>query len=227
MIWGTMNSFLKADLHVHTCYSHDSTASLQSIVTRCIETGIQCLAVTDHNVIEGAFVLKGDAPLHVIIGEEVKSTEGDIIGLFLKEGIPKDLSPQQTVREIKSQGGLVMVPHPFDRVRPSALGIETFKSIVHEVDIVETFNARNLFRADDDQADEEARTHRLVRAAASDGHTSGELGRTYNLMPAFMDTPQDFLQGLSQAQLVTKRTRVLHRMAPTIAKARKFLSRSR
>ena len=221
-----MNSFLKADLHVHTCYSHDSTAPLQSIVNRCIKTGINCLAITDHNVIEGAFLLKDDAPIRIIVGEEVKSSEGDIIGLFLEEGIAKDLTPEQTVREIKSQGGLVMVPHPFDRVRPSALGLEAFRSIAHDVDILETFNARNFFDDDDAQADEIARSHRLVRAAASDGHASIELGRTYNLIPEFIDTPQDFLEGLSQAQLVTKRTLMHHRMAPTIAKARKFLARS-
>lgn len=218
-----MNSFLKADLHVHSRYSHDSTASLQSIVNRCIKTGIQCLALTDHNTAEGALILKGETPLRIIVGEEVKSTEGDIIGLFLQESIPRDLTPQQTVREIKSQGGLVMVPHPFDRVRPSALGLEAFQSIAHDVDILETFNARNLFNADNEQADEIAREYRIVRAAASDGHTSAELGRTYNLIPEFIDTPQDFLQGLSQAQLVTQRTRMLHRMAPAIAKARKFL----
>lgn len=220
-----MNSFLKADLHVHTCYSHDSTAPLQSIVNRCIQTGINCLAITDHNTAEGAILLKDNAPIHIIVGEEVKSTEGDIIGLFLKETIPKNLTPEQTVREIKSQGGLVMVPHPFDRVRDSALGLEAFQSIAHDVDILETFNARNFFNADNVQADEIARSHRLVRAAASDGHASAELGRTYNLIPAFMDTPQDFLQGLSQAQLVTKPTRILHRIAPSIAKARKFLAR--
>ena len=220
-----MNSFLKADLHVHTCYSHDSTAPLQSIINRCIQTGINCLAITDHNTAEGALLLKGDAPIHIIVGEEVKSSEGDIIGLFLKETIPKDLTPQQTVREIKSQGGLVMVPHPFDRVRHSALGLEAFQSIAHEVDIVETFNARNFFNADDAQAEEIARQFRMVRAAASDGHASVELGRTYNLIPGFLDTPQDFLQGLSQAQLVTRRTRMIHRMAPTIARARKFFSR--
>ena len=219
-----MNSFLKADLHVHTRYSHDSTASLQSIVSRCIETGIQCLAVTDHNTIEAALMLHGQAPLQIIVGEEIKSSEGDIIGLFLKEGIPKDLTPMQTVQAIKSQGGLVMVPHPFDRVRPTALGLEAFETIAHDVDIVETFNARNLFNADNSRADEIARNYHKVRAVASDCHTAAELGRTYNLIPSFIDTPQDFLQGLSQAELVTHPTRMIHRMAPAIAKARKFLS---
>ncbi len=220
-----MNSFLRADLHVHTCFSHDSTAPLQSIVNRCIKTGINCLAITDHNTTEGALLLEEDSPIKIIVGEEVKSSEGDIIGLFLKETIPKDLTPEQTVREIRSQGGLVMVPHPFDRVRPSALGLEAFQSIAHEVDIVETFNARNLFNDDNSQAEEIARNLQIIRAAASDGHTSAELGRTYNLFPMFPDTPQDFLQSLSQAQLVTRRTRMLHRMAPAIAKTRKFLFR--
>ena len=118
-----------------------------------------------------------------------------------------------------------MVPHPFDRVRHSALGLEAFQSIAHDVDIVETYNARNYFKADDALAEEIARNLRIVRAAASDGHASVELGRTYSLIPSFIDTPQDFLQGLSQAQLVTKRTRMLHRMAPTIARARKYFSR--
>ena len=216
---------LRADLHVHTNYSHDSGASFQSIIDRCLKTGINCLAVTDHNTIEGALEMRRGAPLKIIVGEEIKSSAGDIIGLFLKEGIPKNLTPRETVRAIKSQGGLVMIPHPFDRIRPSALGQDTFESLASDVNVIETFNARNLFSRDDAKAMEAAQKYNLLYAAVSDSHTAMELGRTYNKMQDFAGTPQSFMESLSGATLVTRRTKIFHRFAPAYAKVRKFLTR--
>ena len=216
---------LRADLHVHTNYSHDSGASLQSIIDQCLKTGINCLAVTDHNTIEGALELQRMSPFKIIVGEEVKSSDGDIIGLFLKEGIPKNLTPRETVKAIKSQGGLVMIPHPFDRVRPSALGWETFESLASDVNVIETFNARNLFNLDDAKAVEAAQKYNLLHAAVSDSHTAMELGRTYNQMQDFGNSPQSFMDSLSRATLVTRRTRIIHRLAPAYAKVRKFITR--
>ena len=135
-----MNSFLKADLHVHTRYSHDSTASLQSIVSRCIETGIQCLAVTDHNTIEGALLLSRSSapPNHSRRG-------GKVHGGRHHRPVPQRDRPKWPHSHTNGPGHQVSgrpcnVPHPFDRVRPSALGLEAFESIAHDVDIVETFN---------------------------------------------------------------------------------------
>ncbi len=221
----TRTALLRADLHAHTNYSHDSLATFQSIIDRCLKTGVNCLAVTDHNTIEGALEFQKIAPFKVIVGEEVKSTEGDVIGLFLKETVPKGLTPPETARAIRKQGGLVMMPHPFDRVRPSAVGQEAFEEAAQLVDVMETFNARNLFQRDDDRAATAARRHGLLYAVASDAHTANELGRTYNEMPDFDDTPQGFMDALSQATLVTRRARIVHRFAPAYAKLRRAVGR--
>ena len=212
---------IRADLHIHTSYSKDSGATPGSVVGQCVKTGLNCVAVTDHDTIEGALVVQKQAPFSVIVGEEVKSTAGDVIGLFLKEQVAAGLTPVETARAIKEQGGLVMVPHPFDRVRPSAIGMDAFEEIAPNVDIVETYNARNLFGKDDGKAMAVAEKYGLIFAVASDAHTAGELGRTYNEMPDFDGTPQGFLEALSQATLVTNRTRVVHRFAPAYARLRR------
>ena len=113
---------LKADLHVHSEYSPDSESSLVDIIEHCTAKGINCIAITDHNEIAGAIELKNIAPFTVIVGEEILSSSGEIIGLFLTEHIPAQLSAEETIRRIKDQGGLVLIPHPFDRYfRPSAI----------------------------------------------------------------------------------------------------------
>ena len=108
---------IKADFHMHTHFSPDSETPPEKLVARCVEVGLSCIAVTDHNTIEGALEVERIAPFMVIVGEEVASSDGEITGLFLKEPVPKGLSPQETARRIKDQGGLVSLPHPFDRFR--------------------------------------------------------------------------------------------------------------
>ena len=214
---------LKADLHMHTHFSHDSGAPSKSIVERCIKTGVNCIAVTDHNNIRGALEVRSIAPFQVIIGEEIKSSAGDIIGLFLKEEIPRGLSPQETVEAIKSQGGLVMVPHPFDRLRPSAIKYEALKEILPQVDIMEAFNAHNLLMRDNDRAEKFSRDHDLVAAAVSDSHTPLELGRTFMEMPEFDGTPEGFKRSLLEARLVTKRANHVLRFTTVYIKLRRLL----
>ena len=216
---------LRADLHVHTNYSHDSGASLQSIIDQCLKTGINCLAVTDHNTIKGALELQRMSPFKIIVGEEVKSSEGDIIGLFLKEGIPKNLTPRETVKAIKSQGGLVMIPHPFDRVRPSALGWETFESLASDVNVIETFNARNLFNLDDAKAVEAAqevqpatcRRQRLPHRYGAWAHLQPNAG-LWQLAPVVYGFPFPRHSG-NQAHQDNPP------LAPAYAKVRKFITR--
>ncbi len=214
---------LKADLHMHTHFSHDSGAPSKSIVERCIKTGVNCIAVTDHNNIRGALEVRSIAPFQVIIGEEIKSSAGDIIGLFLEEEIPRGLSPQETVEAIKSQGGLVMVPHPFDRLRPSAIKYEALKEILPKVDIMEAFNAHNLLMRDNDRAEKFSRDHDLVAAAVSDSHTPLELGRTFMEMPEFDGTPEGFKRSLLQARLVKKRANHVLRFTTVYIKLRRLL----
>ena len=214
---------MKADLHLHTCHSFDSGAKPKSIVEQCIKTGLDCIAVTDHNSIEGAFEVRDLAPFHVIIGEEVRSVGGDIIGLFLQEEIPKGLSPEDTVYAIVSQGGLVMVPHPFDRVRSSVITPEALSEVVEKVDIMETFNAHNIFRNDNLRAESFARDFNLIRTAVSDSHTPGELGYSYVEMPDFDGTPAGLKASLAQAKLVGRKANPIQRLAPTYSKLRKKL----
>lgn len=215
-----MSNLIRADLHMHTYFSKDSGASPKSIVDRCVKMGINCIAITDHDNIEGAIEVKDMAPFDVIIGEEVSSLSGDIIGLFLNDLIPGNLTPLETAQAIKSQGGLVMVPHPFDRIRPSAITMEAFNEILPYIDIIETFNARNIFGKDDDKAIEMAKEHHIIFAVSSDAHTAAELGRTYNSMERFDGTPAGFKVSLANAELITKRANFFLRFAPSYARLR-------
>ena len=145
------NRVLKIDLHMHTHFSPDSGAPSKSIIDRCLKKGLNCIAVTDHNTIRGAVEVQSTAPFSVIVGEEIRSSAGDIIGLFLQEEVPKGLSPLDTVEAIKDQGGLVMVPHPFDRFRPSAIKYGALEQILPYVDVFEVFNAHNILMRDNQQ----------------------------------------------------------------------------
>ena len=176
------------------------------------------MAVTDHNTIQGALEIQNIAPFKVIIGEEIKSTDGDIIGLFLTKLVPPGLTSKDTISAVKKQGGLVMLPHLFDRVRPSAIGEKVFKEIAADADIIEVYNSRNIFKTDDQKAAIAAHTNNLIPGVSSDAHTAGELGGTYNFMPVFDLNPKAFLQALSQATLVTQRTKLFHRFAPAYTK---------
>ena len=213
---------MKVDLHMHTHFSPDSGAPSQSIVDRCLKTGLNYIAVTDHNTIRGALEVQSIAPFPVIIGEEIKSSSGDIIGLFLTEEVPKGLSPMETVDAIRSQGGLVMVPHPFDRLRPSAIKYDALRHILPQVDIVEAFNAHDLLMRDNDRAAAFTQEHGLVAAAVSDSHTPRELGRTYMEVPEFDGTAEGFTDALSRARLVTRRANQVLRLTTVYVKLKRM-----
>ncbi len=199
----------KADLHVHTCYSKDSISSLEKVVQRCLETGINCLAVTDHNTISGALEVKRIAPFTIIIGEEVLTSSGEIIGLFLTEEIPRHLSPEETVARIKAQGGLVCIPHPFDRFRPhSRLRRDALEKIMPDIDLIEVFNSRTLLARDSARALQFAQTHGLPGTVGSDAHVVREIGRSFIELPEFNDAEQ-FRLALGQGKVFTQRTSTL------------------
>ena len=192
---------LKADLHTHTCFSPDSLTSPEKYVPACVNRRINCVAVTDHNAIGGALAVEKLASFKVIIGEEVESSEGEIIGLFLQEEVPAGLSPEETVRRIKEQGGLVCIPHPFDRFRAERLAEAALMRILPQVDIIEALNARTTLRRDNEQAVRFAQEHDLPVSAGSDAHSARELGRACVEMPDF-EGPGDFLHALAEARIV-------------------------
>lgn len=217
---------LRVDLHLHTRFSGDSRTTPAQLVARCKATGLNCIAVTDHNTVRGALAVRDVAPFTVIIGEEVRTTEGEVTGLFLRSEVPRGLPPGEAARLIRAQGGLVSVPHPFDRFRRgSALSARGLAEVLPLAHIVEAFNARNLRAQDDDRALRLAREHGLLVSAVSDAHTAGEVGRTYVEMPEFDGTPEGFLAALARGRLVTHRASPLVHLASTWNKVLKLVER--
>jgi len=153
---------IHADFHSHSHYSRDSVLNPRTYIDRCLKRGIDVIAVTDHNEIEGAFVIQKLAPpeLKVIIGEEVKTAEGEIIGLFLHDIVPRDMSPEDTVRAIHEQGGMAVIPHPFDTFRRSVLTGEAIERVKTSVDAIEGFNCRNIIAKHDAKARDPRRQRR-------------------------------------------------------------------
>ncbi len=212
---------------MHTGYSPDSETALEDFVARCVKTGLDCIAVTDHNTIRGALKVQEMAPFRVIIGEEIKTAGGEIIGLFLEEEIPRDLPPLETVNRIKEQGGLVSIPHPFDHFRRSVITREALNEVLPHVDVMEAFNARNTLQRDNRKAEELAREHGILTTAVSDSHTLVEMGRAYVEMPDFDGTPEGFKRSLAQATQVRRQITPLIHVLTTITKNKKRLARLR
>ena len=210
---------MKADLHAHTHFSRDAVTSVETFVRRYERAGVDCVAVSDHNNVDGALAVRGDAPFRVIVAEEIRTSEGEIIGLFLQETVRKGLTPEETVRAIREQDGLVLVPHPFDRLRRSALREEALMRILPQVDIIEVFNARTVLRANDERARRLAEEHGKAMSAATDAHTPWEIGLAYTEMPPF-EGPGDFLAALGQGKIVGKRAFVGVHLLSTLAKIR-------
>ena len=211
---------------MHTHFSPDSEVSPERMAARCEEVGLDCIAVTDHNSIEGALAVQRIAPFMVIVGEEVRSSGGEITGLFLKEPVPRGLSPTETARKIKEQGGLVSIPHPFDRFRRGVIGQRALDEVLPYIDIVEAFNSRNNLSSDDRKAEEFAREHGLLTSGVSDAHTTMELGRTYVEMPEFDGTPDGFKRALAEGTIVGRRMPPLIHVLTTLTKLKKRLARA-
>lgn len=211
---------IRCDLHIHSMYSPDSKTTPEQIISRCKETGIDCIAVTDHNTIKGSIDLKRLAPFKVIVSSEIHTRDGEVIGYFLSEEIPGKLPALETVKLIKQQGGLVCVPHPFDRLRGSAIERSALDEILHEVDIIEIFNARSFYRRFNTMARRFALQHKLPASAGSDAHTPDEIGTTYVEMPDF-DGKDGFLESLAHGRIVGKSSSPLVHLNSTFARIRK------
>jgi len=200
---------LCCDLHVHTFYSHDSLLKPEALVRACTAKGIGCVAITDHNEIDGARLVQRLAPFAVIVGEEIRTSEGEITGLFLKERIPPNLSPEETIHRIRSQGGLVYIPHPFDPAVPVRLRRSALLRLFSKVDIIEGWNSRTLFRSADLKARDFAAQHGIAVGAGSDAHNRFEIGRAYVEMQPFR-TKAQFLRNLALGTLHGKKSALAH-----------------
>jgi predicted metal-dependent phosphoesterase TrpH len=214
---------LRADLHVHSCYSWDCRTPLEEIISRCLQIGISCVAIADHHTIAGALKLKEIAPFKVIVAEEVLTSAGELMGLFLTEVIPKGLSPQETIARIRAQGGLVSIPHPFGRSPLQNAKELLSEDIISQIDVIEVFNSRTPFPSSSTKAWKLAKEHRLAASAGSDAHTPREIGRAYVEMPEF-DGSDDFLDCLSKGRIFGQRSSPLIHFASTWAKVRNRLA---
>lgn len=166
---------MKYDLHIHTRYSPDGVLEPASVVKRAIKAGLRGIAVTDHNTIRGGLEVKRFETEHfkVIIGSEIKTDRGEITGLFLSREVePGDA--KRVFSEIKSQGGMTVIPHPFDSLRHAAFRL--FEEDLEFVDAIEVFNSRCVFPSANRKALDFAREHHLAMVAGSDAHFANEIG---------------------------------------------------
>jgi predicted metal-dependent phosphoesterase TrpH/glycosyltransferase involved in cell wall biosynthesis len=201
-----------ADLHLHTSWSHDCQIPVVDLLDQAQEQGLGAIAVTDHNVFGGALEaaeLARDRDLVVIPGEEVKTEDqGEVIGLFLTEEIPRGQSFGETVSAIRAQGGIVYLPHPFDRLHAIPEPATLHRHLA-EVDVLEVYNARLLFEAYNDEALRFARKYDLAMGAGSDAHVLQGVGTGAVRMRAF-EGPEDFLVSLRTAQVLRRPRSLLY-----------------
>ncbi|HUB72774.1 MAG TPA: PHP domain-containing protein [Solirubrobacteraceae bacterium] len=203
---------IDVDLHMHTDHSHDCATPVEVLLASAREQGLGAIAVTDHNEISGALEAQAQsaaAGVKVIVAEEVKTAgEGEVIGLFIEEKIPRGLSLADTVAEIKRQGGLVYVPHPFDRMH-AVPDYQHLLEILHDVDAIEVFNPRVAISAFNDEAVRFAAKYRILAGAGSDAHVPQGLGSVRVRMRDF-DGPAEFTQSLRDAEILTRPSSLLY-----------------
>ena len=207
------------DLHVHSRGSFDCLSAPRDIVKAASDRGLTHLAITDHDRIDVALEVRDLAPagLVVIVGEEVRTTDGDLICLFLERAIPPGLSPVETIAAAREQGGLVGIPHPFDRIRGSLLRDAAMASLAPLVDWVETHNARLVGHGNEDAA-AFALEHGLPGIAVSDAHSIMEIGVAYSALDGDPSTPDGLLAVLAGAELIPGRASYFVRLWTPIAK---------
>jgi glycosyltransferase involved in cell wall biosynthesis len=202
---------IDVDLHMHTDHSYDCATPVEVLLAEARSRGLGAIAITDHNEISGALDAEAKTPpgLKVIVAEEVKTAEeGEVIGLFIREKIPRGMTLSETIAEIKRQGGLVYVPHPFDRLH-SVPDYEHLLDVLEDVDAIEVFNPRVAISEFNDEAVRFAAKYRIPAGAGSDAHVPQGLGSVRIRMRDF-DGPDEFLQSLRDADIVRNPASLLY-----------------
>jgi predicted metal-dependent phosphoesterase TrpH/glycosyltransferase involved in cell wall biosynthesis len=202
--------FIHVDLHMHTDHSPDCATPVDTLLDTAKRVGLGAIAITDHNEISGALEARERADgIKVIVAEEVKTADqGEVIGLFIEEKIPRGLTLQETIAEIRRQGGLVYVPHPFDRMH-AVPDYEHLLDVVEDIDAIEVFNPRVAFSAFNEEAARFAAKYRIVAGAGSDSHVAQGLGSVMIRMREF-DGPEEFIASLRDADIVRKKQSLLY-----------------
>ncbi len=204
---------IEVDLHMHTDHSPDCATPVEVLLETARDRGLGAIAITDHNEVSGALEARRIAErmgdIKVIVAEEVKTAEqGEVIGLFLEEKIPRGLTMAETIAAIRAQGGLVYVPHPFDRFH-SVPDYEHLLDIVEEIDVLEVFNPRVALTAFNEEAERFARKYRIVPGAGSDSHVAQGLGSVRVRIHDF-DGPAEFLEAMRDADITRKHKNLIY-----------------
>lgn len=206
---------IKADLHIHSSASYDSRSEPWAIVATCLRRGLGAFAVADHNALDGSLAAAelvasdefadfmelhypGRPHPRAVVAQEINTRDGEAMGMFISRPLTRGLPLAETIAEIHEQGGLVNIPHPFARIAHRRPRLDFMERHAAGIDVVEVYNARNIYAADDEVAFDFARRHNLGRSGGSDAHFRNEIGRGYVLLEDF-DGPESFLASLKNA----------------------------
>jgi predicted metal-dependent phosphoesterase TrpH len=213
---------IQVELHCHTCHSNDSLLPPERILQLCEKRGIDKVAITDHNTIAGALEAAQLDPGRVIVGEEIMTTQGEILGYFVQEEIPPGLTPQRTIALLREQGAFVSVSHPFDSIRKGSWHEQDLDQILPLVDALEICNARTMWDGPNVRAADLASRMNLLGTAGSDAHTALEVGRMVMRLPDFHDA-ESMRRALEGAEIIGRRSSPLVHFYSRYAKYRKAL----
>lgn len=189
---------IKVELHCHTIYSKDCLVNLPDLLRTCQRKGIQRLAVTDHNRIQGALEAQTLDPEMVIVGEEIATQSGELLAFFVREELPPGLPAEETIALLRDQGAFISVAHPFDRFRSGHWHLPELERIAPLVDSIEVFNARCLWSSFNRRAQAFAWKHNLPGTVGSDAHALFEVGQACLLLPDFQNA-SSLKEALTQA----------------------------
>lgn len=178
---------LIVEFHAHTIYSKDSLTTPEQLVKVCRHKGIDRVVITDHNTIQGARAAQKLDPKLVIVGEEIMTTQGEILAAFVKKEIPAGLSAQETIRQLKEQGAFISISHPFDVARSGHWHSEDLREILPYIDAIEVYNSRSWLPGFNRQAKEFAERYSIPGTVGSDAHAPLELGRAVLMLEEFED----------------------------------------
>jgi hypothetical protein len=209
---------LRVEFHCHTLYSPDSLTRPEALLAACARKKIDRVVITDHNTLRGALAAQALDPQRVIIGEEIQTSEGELLAAFVQEEVPKGLAPAEAIARLRQQGAFISVSHPLDTHRGWRL--EALQEILPLVDALEVFNSRCVEAVFNTRAAAYARQHNLPGTVGSDAHTTRELGRSVLLLPDF-DSADSLRQVLPQAKFQTRLSSPLIHLSSVYARERK------
>jgi predicted metal-dependent phosphoesterase TrpH len=211
---------IRVEFHCHTIFSHDSLVSIEDLYRTAKEKHLDRVIVTDHNRINGALLAHEKFPEIFVIGEEVMTSEGEILAAFVNEVIPKGLTPKEAIQLLRDQGAFIWVPHPFDKARSGSWDLNELKKIASLVDAIEVFNSRCINNECNLLAADFAKSNSLLTTVGSDAHSKYELGRSTLVLPDFHNA-QELRQSLSNARQDVKLTPFWVHFISTWAKLKK------